>query len=239
MALPTTKTTASQPVTGNGSLLLVVLDEADELLELLQVEAGLALLLGEVEVAGRRRGRVSHPVTVRDPSTVCNGGAGRLVRLRTVLPQRRGDPDNVTMARQTGVDALDARLIALFTDDPHVGVLGASRALGVARGTVQARLDRLQERGVVKCFAPEVDPAALGYPVTAFCTLEIRQRQGHAPVVAHLVGDPRGARDPLDHRRRRPRACASSRATTPTSAGSSTRSSTTPTCCGPTRRSAW
>ena len=94
------------------------------------------------------------------------------------------------MARQTGVDPLDARLIALFTDDPHVGVLGASRALGIARGTVQARLDRLQERGVVKSFAPQVDPGALGYPVTAFCTLEIRQRQGHAPVVAHLSAIP-------------------------------------------------
>ncbi|HET6967304.1 MAG TPA: Lrp/AsnC family transcriptional regulator [Ornithinibacter sp.] len=94
------------------------------------------------------------------------------------------------MTRQTGVDDLDARLIALFTDDPHVGVLGASRSLGVARGTVQARLDRLQERGVVKSFAPQVDPGALGYPVTAFCTLEIRQRQGHAPVVAHLSAIP-------------------------------------------------
>jgi DNA-binding Lrp family transcriptional regulator len=113
-----------------------------------------------------------------------------VVRLRTVLPQGPVDPDNVTMARQTGVDTLDARLIALFTDDPHVGVLGASRALGVARGTVQARLDRLQERGVVKSFAPTVDAGALGYPVTAFCTLEIRQRQGHAPVVAHLSAIP-------------------------------------------------
>ena len=60
-----------------------------------------------------------------------------------MLPVRGYDPDNVTMARQTGVDPLDARLIALFTDDPHVGVLGASRSLGIARGTVQARLDRL------------------------------------------------------------------------------------------------
>ena len=89
-----------------------------------------------------------------------------------------------------GVDALDARIIALFTEDPQVGVLGASRRLGVARGTVQARLDRLQERGVIRSFAPQVDPLALGYPVTAFCTLEIRQRQGHAPVVAHLAAIP-------------------------------------------------
>ena len=113
-----------------------------------------------------------------------------MVRLRMVLPRWGCGPDNVTMARQTGVDTLDARLIKLFTDDPHVGVLGASRALGVARGTVQARLDRLQERGVVKSFAPTVDAGALGYPVTAFCTLEIRQRQGHAPVVAHLSAIP-------------------------------------------------
>ena len=94
-----------------------------------------------------------------------------------VLPPNRSVVDDVTMARQTGVDDLDARLIDLFTTDPHVGVLGASRALGVARGTVQARLDRLQERGVIKSFAPQVDAGALGYPVTAFCTLEIRQRQ--------------------------------------------------------------
>ncbi|MGL5819220.1 MAG: Lrp/AsnC family transcriptional regulator [Phycicoccus sp.] len=94
------------------------------------------------------------------------------------------------MARTSGVDHLDARLIAVFSRDPQIGVLGASRALGVARGTVQARLDRLQERGVIRSFAPQVDAGALGYPVTAFCTLEIRQRQGHAPVVDHLSAIP-------------------------------------------------
>ena len=69
------------------------------------------------------------------------------------------------------LDELDARIVRLYTDEPNVGVLGASRRLGVARGTVQARLDRLTERGVIRSFAPTVDPAALGYPVTAFCTL--------------------------------------------------------------------
>ncbi len=89
-----------------------------------------------------------------------------------------------------GIDHLDARIIALFTERPQIGVLGASRELGVARGTVQARLDRMVERGVIRGFAPEIDPAALGYPVTAFCTLEIRQRQGHGAVVDHLSAIP-------------------------------------------------
>ena len=84
------------------------------------------------------------------------------------------------------IDELDARIISAFTDDPQIGVLGAARSLGVARGTVQARLDRMAERGVVRTFAPQVDPAAVGYPVTAFVTLEIRQGRGHDPVVAHL-----------------------------------------------------
>jgi len=97
------------------------------------------------------------------------------------------------MAPQTGVDPLDARLIALFTEDPNVGVLGASRALGVARGTVQARLDRLQDRGVIKSFGPQIDPRPLGYPVTAFCTLEIHSITGVGDLVVRIV-----ARDNAD-----------------------------------------
>jgi DNA-binding Lrp family transcriptional regulator len=88
-----------------------------------------------------------------------------------------------------GIDALDGRLIALLDAEPRIGVLEASRRLGVARGTVQARLDRLRERGVVRGFGPQVDPAALGYPVTAFATLEIKQGQG-SDVRAHLATVP-------------------------------------------------
>ncbi|WP_030383405.1 MULTISPECIES: Lrp/AsnC family transcriptional regulator [unclassified Streptomyces] len=87
------------------------------------------------------------------------------------------------------IDRLDARLIVLLAREPRIGVLEMSRRLGVARGTAQARLDRLRERGVVRGFGPEVDPAALGYPVTAFATLEIRQGQG-ADVRTHLASVP-------------------------------------------------
>lgn len=88
-----------------------------------------------------------------------------------------------------GIDALDGRLIALLDREPRIGVLEASRRLGVARGTVQARLDRLRAHGVVRGFGPQVDPAALGYPVTAFATLEIRQGLG-PDVRAHLASVP-------------------------------------------------
>jgi DNA-binding Lrp family transcriptional regulator len=84
------------------------------------------------------------------------------------------------------VDDLDSQLIALLTEEPRVGVLECARRLRVARGTVQARLDRLTAKGVIRGFGPDVSPAAVGYGVTAFVTLEIRQRYGHDPVAAHL-----------------------------------------------------
>lgn len=88
------------------------------------------------------------------------------------------------------MDELDSRMIELFAIEPRIGVLQASRRLGVARGTVQARLDKLSSSGVVTGWGPSLSPEALGYPVTAFLTLEIRQdatgAEGHG---AHdLVG---------------------------------------------------
>jgi len=83
------------------------------------------------------------------------------------------------------MDDLDARILRLFTAEPRVGVLEASRRLGVARGTVQARLDRLTSSGVIETFAPTLNPEAMGYQVTAFATIEIRQG-ARDRVAAHL-----------------------------------------------------
>jgi DNA-binding Lrp family transcriptional regulator len=89
------------------------------------------------------------------------------------------------------IDPLDGRIMLLFATEPRIGVLEASRRLGVARGTVQAHLDRLERAGVITGWAPSVDPGALGFPVSAFATLEIAQGaaaggRGHEPVASHL-----------------------------------------------------
>lgn len=73
------------------------------------------------------------------------------------------------------IDELDARLILTMRENPRIGLMETSRLLGVARGTVQARLDRLSARGIITGFGPEVSPAGLGYPVLAFVSLEIAQ----------------------------------------------------------------
>ena len=88
------------------------------------------------------------------------------------------------------MDEIDSRVIELFAAEPRLGVLEASRRLGIARGTVQARLDKLAAAGVITGWGPDLSPEAIGYPVMAFLTLEIRQGAGHDAVATHLARIP-------------------------------------------------
>src|SRR5436305_3603021 len=80
----------------------------------------------------------------------------------------------ILMVKMT-IDRLDARLIATLRENPRVGLLGVARRLRVARGTVQARLAKLERSGVITGHGPEIDAAALGYPITAFVLIELAQ----------------------------------------------------------------
>lgn len=83
------------------------------------------------------------------------------------------------------LDDLDRRLLQCLAENPRAGVMELARQLEVARGTVQARLEKLQQRGVVTGFGPDIDLRAIGYDVVAFVTLEIAQGALES-VVAHL-----------------------------------------------------
>jgi DNA-binding Lrp family transcriptional regulator len=87
------------------------------------------------------------------------------------------------------IDSLDGRLIRTLAESPRAGVMELARTLRVARGTAQARIDKLQRRGVITGFGPDVDVRGLGYTVLAFTTLEIKQGRLQ-DVVAHLLDIP-------------------------------------------------
>ena len=73
------------------------------------------------------------------------------------------------------LDDLDLALLAALRERPRAGDLELSRATGVARGTVTARLRRMEQAGVLTGYGPEVDVTAAGFGVEAFVTLEIAQ----------------------------------------------------------------
>lgn len=89
-----------------------------------------------------------------------------------------GVPDT-PMREQTAIDGLDRRILLELAASPRIGHLELSRRLGVARGTVTARLDKLRRRGVITGFGPDLDLEALGYPVQAFSTVTVTQGRLH------------------------------------------------------------
>jgi len=73
------------------------------------------------------------------------------------------------------VDAADRELIKALRHTDRATVSDVSRSTGMARGTVQARLDRLVRNAVITGWGPEIDATHAGYPVTSFTTLQIAQ----------------------------------------------------------------
>ena len=76
---------------------------------------------------------------------------------------------------QVELDALDVAVLTALREHPRAGVLELSRVTRVARATLQSRLRRLEQAGVVTGYGPDVDLTAAGFPVHAFVTLEIAQ----------------------------------------------------------------
>ncbi|MGW1074194.1 Lrp/AsnC family transcriptional regulator [Streptomyces sp. NPDC002537] len=85
------------------------------------------------------------------------------------------------------VDTLDAKILRLLLEQPRTSVREYARVLGIARGTLQARLDRLEREGVITGTGPRLSPAALGHPVLAFVHIEVTQ--GHLDPVAEALAE--------------------------------------------------
>ncbi|MGJ6124341.1 Lrp/AsnC family transcriptional regulator [Mycolicibacterium sp. Y3] len=75
------------------------------------------------------------------------------------------------------VDAIDARIIKALSDDPRATVIALADATRLSRNTVQARLGKLESHGVLRSLERRIDPAAIGYPITAFILTRVTQRK--------------------------------------------------------------
>lgn len=75
------------------------------------------------------------------------------------------------------IDAVDARLLLALAEQPRATAVGLADRVGLSRNTVQSRLARLEEGGAVAGYERRVEPAALGYPLTAFVITRVTQRR--------------------------------------------------------------
>lgn len=82
------------------------------------------------------------------------------------------------------IDETDRALIALLRDNARSPVATLARRMGLARTTVQARLDRLEATGVIAGYALRLGREA-GAPLRATVLLSVEPRAG-AAVLARL-----------------------------------------------------
>ena len=73
------------------------------------------------------------------------------------------------------IDATDRRILTLLDRDARMPVAMLAHTLQLARGTVQARLDRMQSAGVFRAHSARITPAAFGRPVAAMVQVELDQ----------------------------------------------------------------
>jgi DNA-binding Lrp family transcriptional regulator len=90
------------------------------------------------------------------------------------------------------MDPLDTRLIAELRKDGRASVTTLARRLKQPRSTVQERLRRLTETGIVRGFRPVLDPAAVGQPSLAYVLASFEPGSGaqHRKIVGDLLRIP-------------------------------------------------
>jgi Lrp/AsnC family transcriptional regulator, leucine-responsive regulatory protein len=82
-------------------------------------------------------------------------------------------------------DARNLALIRLLQDDPRMGISELARRIGMSAPSTKERLTRLEEAGVIRGYLLDLDPAALGWPITAY--VRVRPLPGQLPKIARLA----------------------------------------------------
>jgi Lrp/AsnC family transcriptional regulator, leucine-responsive regulatory protein len=83
------------------------------------------------------------------------------------------------------IDEVNLRLLAELTANPRLPMTELGRRVGMSSPAVTERVRRLEEAGVIRGYRLEVDPAALGLPLTAY--VRVRPNAGQLPRVAALA----------------------------------------------------
>lgn len=94
---------------------------------------------------------------------------------------------NVLMSAPSRIDNVDRKLLLALSADARTSLADLARLVGLSAPSVGDRLRRLEERGVIRSYGVEVDPAALGLPLAAW--LRIRPVPGNLHKVAGLLDE--------------------------------------------------
>src|SRR4051794_40375550 len=90
---------------------------------------------------------------------------------------RRKVPAGMKNLRGADLDDTDRLILRLLQDDAPLPNNAIAAAAGIAASTCHARIRSLQERGIIRGYHADVDPAAVGRGLQALISIRL---QAHA-----------------------------------------------------------
>jgi Lrp/AsnC family leucine-responsive transcriptional regulator len=83
------------------------------------------------------------------------------------------------------LDQRNVELLRLLRADPRMNLSALARRIGMSAPAVRERIARLEEAGVIRGYRLEIDPRALGFPITVM--VRIRPMPGKLPKIVELA----------------------------------------------------
>lgn len=83
------------------------------------------------------------------------------------------------------LDPTNRRLLAELRRNPRLPMTELGRRIGMSSPAVTERLRRLEEAGIIRGYRLDLDPAALGLPLTAF--VRVRPNPGQLSRIAEVA----------------------------------------------------
>jgi Lrp/AsnC family leucine-responsive transcriptional regulator len=83
------------------------------------------------------------------------------------------------------LDPVNLRLLSALQDNPRLSMSELARRVGMSAPAITERVQRLETAGVIVGYRMDIDPAALGMPVTAL--VRIRPGPGQLPKIAQAA----------------------------------------------------
>ena len=99
--------------------------------------------------------------------------------------QSRQNGDFAYSGRSELLDEVNVDLLTQIHADPRISMSALARRVGMSAPAVTERVQRLERAGIITGYQLQVDPTALGMPVTAFA--RIRPATGQLPNIAELA----------------------------------------------------
>ena len=85
------------------------------------------------------------------------------------------------------LDDVNLRILTELRDNPRLSMAELARRIGMSAPAATERVQRLQRAGVIVGYHLDIDPAAVGLPVTAFT--RVRPMPGSLPKIAELAAE--------------------------------------------------